>query len=96
MDIGNSTQFYQFLARTSLASRIPSGNKLMSCMDEYQYNCNCSEQANRQSIMNRCNAIYEEIVSGLNHVTITLIFQNVPDMSVSFSRDGRHLRTIMR
>ena len=97
MDISNVTQFCKFLARTSLVDQIPNGRNLMACIDEYSYNCNCDRKSNKTAVYNRCKAIYEEIITGLNHVTITLIFQKIPDLSVSFNQDGtKHLRTIVR
>ena len=97
MDITNVTQFYQLLARTGLVDQIPNGGNLMACINEYAYNCNCEKQTNRQAIYNRCNAMYVEIVGGLSVGSIALIFQAVPDMSISFSSDlNRYLRTISR
>ena len=97
MNIDNVTHFYHLLARTGLVDQIPNGRNLMACIDEYSYTCNCEKDKNKTAIYNRCKAIYEEIVSGLNHVTITLIFQKIPDLSVSFKQDmNRHLRTITR
>lgn len=97
MDIQNVTQFYHLLARTGLVDQIPRGRHLMACVDEYAYHCNCEKDGDRTAVYNRCKAIYEEVVGGLNHVTITLIFQKIPDMSVRFNQDGqRHLRTITR
>jgi len=97
MDIDNVTQFYHLLARTGLVDQIPRGRHLMACVDEYAYQCNCEKDKNRTAIYNRCKAIYEEIIGGLNHVTITLFFQKVPDLSITFKQDvHRHLRTITR
>jgi len=97
MDINNVTQFYQLLARTGLVDQIPNGRSLMACVDEYNYNCNCSKQTNKTAIYNRCKAIYAEAVGNMNHISITLLFQRLPDMSISFRQDtNAHLRTITR
>ena len=97
MDINNVTQFYTMLARVGLVDVIPNGRSLMACVDEYNYNCNCEKQTNRKAVYNRCNAIYEEMIRGMNNSTITLLFQKIPDMSISFRKEGnQHLRTIVR
>ena len=97
MTIDNVTQFYHLLARTGLVDQISNGRNLMACVNEYAYNCNCEKHQNRTAVYNRCKAIYEEMISALNHVTITLLFQKVADLSIAFKQDGtRHLRTIVR
>lgn len=97
MDINNVTQYYHLLARTGLVDQVPNGRSLMACVDEYNYNCNCEKEKNRTAIYNRCKAIYEESVGGLNHIHITLLFQRIPDMSVAFRQEThKHLRTIVR
>jgi hypothetical protein len=97
MDIHNVTQFYNFLARTGLVDHIPNGRLLMSCIDEYKYKCGCERDKNKTAVYNRCKSLYEDMVRNLNNVTITLIFQRIPDLSVAFRQEGnQHLRTIVR
>ena len=97
MDISNPTQMYNFLASTGLVDKIPNGRNLMACIDEYSYNCStCTNKNDRKAVYNRCCAIYEELVGCINAASTSLIFQRIPDLSVTFRRDGRLLKMITR
>jgi hypothetical protein len=97
MDINNVTQFRQLLVRCGLVDRVARGNELVTCLNEYSYNCNCEKQTNRGAIYHRCNAIYEEMVMRLDKAAISLLFQNVSDLQITFRKDiVQHIRTIVR
>lgn len=96
MNITNATQFYHFLAKYQLIDQIPNGRSFMGCMDEYQYNCNCTNQSDKNAVYGRCNAIYEEIVRGLGPTQINTIFQKVDKISISFNWEKGNIRSIAR
>lgn len=98
MDINNVTQYSNLLTRTGLVEQIPNGKLIVSCVDEYDYNCHCGEkQKFRAAVYNRCKALYEESVRKLDKACISLLFQRLPDMGISFRQESnQHLRTITR
>ena len=97
MNINNVTQFYNLLLQTGLVDSVPNGRILISCIDEYKYNCGCEKDKNKALVYNRCKALYEDMVRNLNKGTISLIFQKIPDLSVIFRQESnQHIRSIFR
>lgn len=97
MDINNVTQYYNLLEQTGLTQQAHQGHAIKVCLNEYGYQCNCVSKTGKDATYARCNALYEESVGAINAAMISLLFQKVSDISISFRKENRGLlRTIHR
>jgi hypothetical protein len=58
MDIGNVTQFVNFVSANNLGRLDSSIQAIVNCMDEYRRGCNCWRSNERDANYQKCNKQY--------------------------------------
>lgn len=98
MEIRNVVQFNNFLIGNGFRNLTPDTARLCTCVEQFNViNCGtCKNKEEATKKYNECSELYIQVVMSMFPTYNRTIMSKVPGNSMSFSKEGGHIRTITR
>jgi hypothetical protein len=96
MDIRNVTEFRNFVNSNQLRGLHKDIEAVSICVMEYERECNCWKNNDRQKIYENCKSLYTKAVGTVINSFKPHFLSHVSDQNLTFYLSGRPIGTMRR